>query len=344
MPYCIGHKDLMDFVTEVLIGVGFEKEHARVVADHLVLANLRGVDSHGVMRLPVYVEAVEKGVINPRPRLRVVREGPGYALIDGDWGLGHVVTYYATQVAAQKAQTLGVGVSATRNHWHSGMLAYYILHLTSRGLAGIVMANSSPRMSLPGLKAAIVGTNPLAIGVPGPEYPVVFDAAMSVVAYGKIVDAAKRGEEIPPGWALDSEGRETTDPRKAAYVLPIGGYKGLGIAIMIDILCGILAGARYGLQIEPSLYSQGGTLVIAINVEAFRPLSDFTRELTSYISRIKATPGEREVLMPGEREHRTYLARLRQGIPLPEQVYDELKTLASKYRVQLPPAKPCPTT
>jgi LDH2 family malate/lactate/ureidoglycolate dehydrogenase len=337
----VRHAELFTFAKSVLVASGFSTDHADVVADHLVTANLRGVDSHGIMRLPVYIDAIEKGLINPRPRVRTVKEGEGYALIDGDWGLGHIATYQATQVAAAKARKTGIAIAATRNHWHSGMLAYYIMKLTSEGLVGIAMANSSPRMSMPGLRSAVVGTNPLAIGVPGPEFPLIFDAAMSVVAFGKVVDAAKRGVPIPPGWALDSEGRETTDPRKAAYVLPIGGYKGLGIAIMVDILCSMLAGARYGLQMEPSLYSQGGTVIIAISIDAFKPLQSFAKELAEYILKIKSIPGERELLLPGEPEHRTYTLRVGRGIPIPEAVYSELEELASKYGTKLPPGEPC---
>ncbi len=341
MAICVNHIELSKFARTVLIATGLSVEHANIVADHLVTANLRGIDSHGVMRLPAYIDAIEKRIINPRPHVKVVKEGEGFALVDGDRGLGHIATYQATQIAAIKAKKMGVAIAATRNHWHSGMLAYYIMKLVSNGFVGIIMANSSPRMSLPGFRSAIVGTNPIAIGVPGPEFPIIFDAAMSVVAFGKIVEAAKKGMPIPPGWALDSEGKVTTDPRKARYVLPIGGYKGLGIAVMIDILCSMLAGARYGLQMEPSLYSQGGTIVIAINIDAFRPLRFFVEELAEYISKIKSIQGEYELLLPGEPEYKTYITRASQGIPIPEAIYSELKKLALKYGVEMVSGKTC---
>ncbi len=348
MVYYIDHIELKRFAKAIFTKIGFSAEHADIIADHLVLADLRGVDSHGVIRIPYYVSGVESGKINPKPLIKTLREGSFYALVDGDKTLGHIPARIATDIAISKARKEGIGFVGAINLWHVGMLASYVLDLVKESMIGIAMANASPNMALPGFKRPVVGTNPIAIGFPTDSVPIVLDMALSVVAKGKILLAAKKGEKIPSGWALNKEGEETTDPMEAieGMLLPIGGYKGFGLAIAVDILCGIVLGGGYGLKIERSWFSQGGFLVMAIKPSLMRDYEEYLGDLREYIRSIKAIPTAEgvRILLPNEVEEENMRKRLVEGIPLDDRIFVELNTLAVKYGVDplTPLRKPYP--
>jgi len=333
--------DLRKFAHEVLVKVGVPDEYAKIVADHLVLAELRGISSHGIMRLPLYVEGIMKGEINPKPQIKIIREGMVHALIDGDNGIGQVVAFKATNIAISKAKKIGIGIAGARNLRHVGMLAYYIMKIIENEMIGVAMANASPTVAPLGCKRPITGTNPLAIGFPVRDKPpIILDMATSIVARGKILAAIKKGEKIPEGWAMNKEGKITTDPKEAAegILLPFGGYKGFGLALIIDIISGIMTGGNYSLKMRRGWYTQGGFFVAAIRIDIFRPYDEYLREIKEYIERVKATPTVKgvEVLLPGEPEFRTYIKRLESGLPIDEEIFNELKNLANKFNVPIP--------
>jgi len=333
MSVIVSANELYRFTRDALVKVGVPEGYAAIVADQLVTANLRGVDSHGVIRLPYYVKGIVSGEINPKPQIRVVSEGPSYALIDGDNGIGQVVALKSTDIAISKARDSGVGVVGVRNLKHIGMLAYYVMRIIDNGMVGVVLANASPNIAPLGCKQPITGTNPLAIGFPVREGPpIILDMAMSAVARGKILVAAKKGIKIPEGWAMNKEGRVTTDPNEAidGILLPFGGYKGFGLALAIDIICGIVLGGGYSLKMRRGWYSQGGVLITAMKVDIFRPYDEYLNEIREYVERVKSTPTAEgvEILMPGEPEFREYMRRVEKGIPIDEDTFKDLNNLA----------------
>ncbi|MEM2444337.1 MAG: Ldh family oxidoreductase [Sulfolobales archaeon] len=338
----IPHEKLRKFSNEVLIKVGVPKEYAEVVTDQLILANLRGVDSHGIIRLPFYVSGIVRGEINPNPVIKVVKDGGPYALLDGDNGIGQPVALKATELAIKKAKEFGISSIGIKNLKHIGMLAYYVIKIVENDMIGFASANASPNIAPLGCKKPVTGTNPIAIGFPTKDKPsIILDMAMSVVARGKILVAAHKGEKIPEGWAMNKEGLMTTDPKEAidGILLPFGGYKGFGLALVVDILCGIVLGGGYSLKMRRGMfYSQGGVFIGAIDINSFRPYEEYLNEITEYINVVKSTPTApgHEVLMPGEPEHRIYLSRVEKGIPVDEETLKELKDLSVKYGVEFP--------
>ncbi len=331
--------ELKSLLFNIFKGLGVPDEHAMIVSDSLVLANLRGVDSHGVSRGLDFINGIKNGEINPSPKIKVVKETDVSILIDGDRGIGIPVAYYLTLRVIDKAKRLGVSVGAARNLWNVGALAYYVMKAAREGLIGIALANARARVSVPGVKSPIVGTNPIAIGIPTKDEPIVLDMALSTVAFGKIVLALRKGEKIPEGWALTKNGRPTTDPKEAleGYLTPVGGYKGLGLAIVVDILSSILINAPYSLAITgKGPYTQGGFLMTALNPVLFRDYDEFIEALSAYINMIKSLPREPgvEVLMPGEPEYRTYLKRVKEGIPLDDEIWSQLVKVANELGIK----------
>ena len=240
---------LAAFCTAVLERVDVPREHAETVARSLLAANLRGVDTHGMTRLPIYVERLRAGLINGRVSGTVVAEGPTTAVFDGENGLGQVVGTKGMQLAIAKAESAGVGFVTVRNSNHYGTAAYYAMMALAHDMIGVSITNSPPLMAPWGGRKGFLGTNPLSIAVPaGEERPFVFDMATSVVARGAVILAAKRGDAIPPTWAMNKDGEPTTDAKAAleGAVLPLGGHKGFGLAMAIDILAGVLAGGPFG--------------------------------------------------------------------------------------------------
>ena len=327
-------------LSKVFQKLGVPKDDSEIVADSLVTANLRCVDSHGLSRGLNFIEGIKCGDINPRPNIRIVKEGDIYTLFDGDKGIGVLVAYKAVLKAIEKAKARGIGISAARNIWDVGSLAYYVSKIVKEGFIGIAIANARARMTIPGIKSAMVGTNPVAIAIPTGNEPIILDMALSVAAYGKIILAARRGMKIPEGWALDSEGKPTTDPREAmkGYLLPIGSYKGLGLAIIVDILSGIAIGAPYGLKITVKApYTQGGFVTAAFDIGMFRDPEEFIRDINEYIRALKSLPKDPdvEILMPGEPEARCYKERSAKGIPIDDETWEQFTKILNELKIDI---------
>ena len=336
--------DLFDFCSAVLKCVGVTENDAKTIADSLVLANLRGVDSHGVARLPAYVERVTKGLIDPLGPIEVVREYGATALIDAHNNFGQIAAMRATNLAAEKARRFGVASVGVRNSNHFGMAAYYALKLTGQKLIGVILSNGPPAIAPWGGKKPMVGTNPMCIGFPADKNDaIVLDMATSTVARGKIRLAALKGERIPESWAFDDEGNLTSDPTAAlrGSLAPIGGPKGYGLALSLDIIGGLVMGSNFLQDVKAlddfSGPSGTGAFVEAINIESFISYQEYLENITKYIKEIKGCPkkiGVNEIFLPGEIERRELERRSEVGVPLSQEVLHELKKLAEKFEIK----------
>ncbi|WP_135466727.1 Ldh family oxidoreductase [Crenalkalicoccus roseus] len=323
----------------LLVAAGVPEEEAATVARHCVNANLAGHDSHGVIMIPNYIERVKVGHILPGAPFTIVRESPTTTVVDGNWGFGYVVNERAMRLTIEKAAAQDIAATTVFRQGHVGRLASYPLMAAEAGMIGMAWADSgrSPKSVAPfGGREARLGTNPWAIAVPSDlEGPFCMDFATSAVAMGKVKLAEARGQEIPRGWVVDGEGELTTDPKKLAggALLPLGGpgegYKGTALAAMGEVFCGILTGLGFG--VEPSGRHNDGCFLLAIKVEAFRPLAAFRREVAEFARYLKATPparGSQGVLYPGEVEHLAARSRAVEGIEIEEATWAKLRGLA----------------
>jgi LDH2 family malate/lactate/ureidoglycolate dehydrogenase len=340
----VGWESLRDFTRNVFVRAGLPPSDAEIEAEVLVWANLRGVDSHGVLRIPWYVDFVDKGVMNPRPNIQVLKETPAALLLDADHGFGPVVTTWAMRQVMQKAGQVGIGWGLIRNTTHQGAMGYYPLMAAREGMAGIALVCSPPNMAPYGAKAAGVHNSPIAICVPGNRHrPLMLDIATSVAAGGKVDLATDRGDRIPVGWALDKKGNATTDPHLAAILLPFGGPKGSGLALMFECLASIMVGnplLEPALQGKPDAetHRQNG-IVAAINIGMFTNLEAYKSHVDAVVDGIKALPpaeGRTEILVPGELEDRVHEERAKHGIPLPEGTVRNLRKVADRFKIEMP--------
>jgi len=338
------HENLRDLCAEMFVRLGLPSDDAADVADSLVTADLRGVHSHGVARMDIYIRRLELGLFNPRPSIRVERTGASVAVVDGDNGMGAVVATRCARLASDIAAETGVGVVTARSSNHYGAAAHYLSIPLARNQIGITCSNAPPTTAPFGGREAVIGTNPLGFAVPAGSFPpIVGDLATSAVARGKIVLAHKRGEAIPEGLAVDSEGRPTTDAGAAldGALLTFGGHKGSALAILVEVLAGALSGAKMLRQI-PEFFtnletpSGFGHFFLTIDVSRFMDVEMFLRRVDLMSAMLKACPpadGFAEVITPGERAGRLEAERRRDGIPLPADTRAALDTLARRLNV-----------
>ena len=335
---------LKDFSKEVFVRAGFTPEGAKLQADVLVWANLRGVDSHGVLRIPWYVELVDKGHMKPRPNIRVEKETPATLLMDADYAPGPVVTVPAMKRAIEKARKVGIGWAVIRNTLHQGAMGYYSLMAAKAGMAGIAIVCNPPNTAPHGARAVGVHNSPIAICVPGRRHSyLMLDMATSVAARGKLDLAVDKGASIPLGWALDKDGKPCTDPNLATILLPAGGAKGSGLALMFECLSSLFVNNPL---LEPALQGKEGAMrhrqnsvVAAVNIGTFTDVEGYKEHVDGLIDQIKALPpaeGFKEVLIPGEPEDRVQEERSKNGIPLPEGTVRNLRKVAERFGVNLP--------
>ncbi|WP_414475499.1 Ldh family oxidoreductase [Microvirga sp. M2] len=319
--------DARAFAARILVANGLPEEDARTVADCLVRADLRGVDTHGLQYLPHYLKRVRSGLINAKPSLSLQKVTPVAGLLDGQNAFGFVVASRAMAEAIEMAREFGIGLVSARRSTHFGMAACYVLQAVEAGFISLVFTNASPAMPPWGGRQALLGTSPLAAGVPGgSEVPYVLDMSPAVAARGKIRRAAKLGQEIPLGYALDADGRATTDPNAAlngGVVLPIGGPKGSALSMLMDVLGGVLSGAAYAGDVANQFEvfdrpQDVGHFFLAIKPDLFVTREEFRHRMDTLVRRVHDCPkaeGFDEILMPGEMESRLEATRERTGIP-----------------------------
>ena len=337
--------DRLSHIGAVLLkAAGASDEEARAVAVGCVNANLAGHDSHGVIAIPTYIGRVKAGHIVPGAAWTIVRESPTTTVIDGHWGFGFHVNAKAMALTIEKAKIANVAACTVFRQSHVGRLGAYPMMAMREGMIGLATADSgrSPKNVAPfGGREARLGTNPISIAVPSDlPGPFCLDMATSAVAAGKISLAVARNEQIPEGWIIDAAGRHTTDPkdhRKGGALLPLGGtegYKGSGLAAMVEVLCGLLTGLGFG--VEPTGRHNDGCFMAVFNVAAFRPLQDFKKEVAEFARYLKSTPpseGSRGVLYPGEVEYLREQERRKNGIEVEDATWDKLRALASEYKI-----------
>ncbi|WP_191562648.1 Ldh family oxidoreductase [Metabacillus idriensis] len=339
------HK-LQQFCSEVFINAGVSREEAALVSESLIQADLRGVDSHGVVRTSIYLKRIEQKMIDPKAKVTIEAEDDAIVLVNGNNNFGAIVGSKALDIALQKAKKKGAAIVGVKGSNHFGTGAFYALKAIEKNMIVMVMSNASQTMPPTGGVRPFIGTNPLAIGVPtGMEIPFILDMATSVVARGKIIVAAQKGSDIPLGWAIDKKGNPTTDAKAAleGSVLPVGGPKGYAISMFIDILAGVLTGAGFGKYVN-NMYDNWeepqnvGHFFVAIDINRFMPIEIFKQRMDLYIREIKAEPkanGVNEIFIPGEIEYHRVNERKNNGIELPMTVAEELSQIGKQYNLDL---------
>jgi LDH2 family malate/lactate/ureidoglycolate dehydrogenase len=329
---------LKEIAIHILEGLHAAEEEAAVVAEALIKAELRGIDTHGVHLLTLLPERVEAGMLDIPTKLTVLQDSGATALLDGGNGLGQAAVHRAMGMSVKKAREFGIGCCLVRNTNNIGILSFYTLLAAQEKMVGIVMANAAAAMSPWGGAEAIFGTNPLSISIPGKggAPPVVLDMSSTVVARGKIRRAARLKEGIPEGWAFDETGTPTTDPVQAlkGTLMPIGGPKGYGLALMIDVLAGMLSGSLYGADIRTFHQLEGptgvGAFTLAIEIERFMPLGKFTALFQSYLTSIKTSrkaKGASRIYLPGEIEYEKEQRNMDEGIEVNSETAGKLNAL-----------------
>ncbi len=312
-------------IGEVLRGLGAAEDESAIVAESLVRAEMRGTDTHGLPYLKLLAERVDARMVSVPTRVTVVQDRGATVLLDGGNGIGQVAGWKAMEWSIRKAKDSGIGLALIRNTNNLGFFAFYTMHAAEQGLVGIAMGNANAAISPWGGAEAFFGTNPISIAVPGGEEPLALDMSSSLVARGKIRRAQRLGEPIPLGWALDASGVPTQDPGAAlkGTLLPIGGPKGYGLALMVDVLAGMISGAAFGRDIKSFHQLTGptrvGAMMIAIDVEPLMPLSQFRALMQGYVTAIRASKkgqGTTRIYAPGEIEFEKEQKSRREGIEL----------------------------
>jgi LDH2 family malate/lactate/ureidoglycolate dehydrogenase len=332
---------LREFTAEALIATGIPAADAAVVARLMIEADISGADGHGIFRLPQYIRRIRAGGINKRPDIRLARDNPAAALVDGDNGMGHLVLHKAAETAIAKAEVNGVAWVGVRNGNHAGAASTYARLPLERGMIGLYIAVGSANHLPPwGGVEMLLSTNPIAVAIPAMEEPpVVLDMATTVAAYGKVKTAAQRGEQMPEGWMIDREGKPLTDPAKAneGFLLPIGGYKGYGLALIFGLLAGTLNGAAMGRDVvdfnaDDETQTNTGQAILAISLQAFGDPDVIRRQVDEIARTMRGSPllpGFDAIRVPGEVSHGRRLERMEKGVPLPAPLVTALDELAA---------------
>jgi LDH2 family malate/lactate/ureidoglycolate dehydrogenase len=352
--FYIHSEDLQRVGHDLLLAHGLSPEDAATVARCLVEADLRGVETHGMVRLPHYLNRVRLGLINPRPSIRIDRPTPVAISVDGDDGFGFVVAERAMAEAIAMARDFGIGLASVRRSSHFGMAASYVLQAERAGYMSMVFTNASRAMPPWGGREPLLGTSPFAAGAPGGQQPpFVLDMSVAVAARGKIRLAAKRGELIPQGFGLDKDGFNTTDPARVldgGVVLPMAGPKGSALAMMMDIFSGVFSGSAFAGDVTNHTEDfdkpqDVGHFILAIKPDLFMSMEEYRTRMDVLAKRVKSVaPAEnfREVLVAGELESRQEEQRRRHGIQLPKSELDTLKAEADRHGVIFPVLSPQP--
>lgn len=335
-------KDLRNFSAAALRKAGLPEADARAIADLMTQADLQGSDGHGVIRLPQYVQRIEAGGINAHPDIRIVHERAAMAVVDGDNGMGHLVVSRMVQIAIDKARDAGVAWVGARASNHAGPASLYARMPIEHGMIGLYFAVGNANHMAPwGGLDMLLSTNPIAAGIPAGEEPaVVLDMATTVAAYGKVKAKAKRGEPMPEGWMMDREGKPLTDPKRSneGLLMPIGGHKGYGLALIVGLLAGTLHGAAMGRDLidfnaDHVTPTNTGQAILAIDLAAFGGLGPFQAAVDRLVRDIRGSermPGVKRIWLPGEQSHERRIAYARTGVPLPAALAADLDGLAAR--------------
>ncbi|TVY42506.1 putative oxidoreductase [Lachnellula subtilissima] len=317
-----------DFVEGVLVGNGVAAANAAIISDCLIKADMRGVDTHGMNRIPSYMDRVAQGVLNAKATPELKKLTPVVAQVDGKNGFGFLAAHQGMQCAIEMAKEFGIGMVSIKHSNHFGMAAWVVQQAIDAGMMSLVFTNSSPALPVWGGQSKLMGVSPIACGAPaGKERPFILDMAPSIAARGKIYKAKRRGEKIPLDWALDADGKPTDDPSEAlkGVMLPMGGPKGSGLSIMMDVFSGVLSGSAFAGHVtnpyDPSKPADVGHFLIAIKPDLFMSLEDFKERMDYLYQRVVGSDkaaGVDRIYFPGEMEQLRHEERMKTGIPLVE--------------------------
>jgi L-2-hydroxycarboxylate dehydrogenase (NAD+) len=359
MTQTFAYETLYSFVNEVFIQMGCSEKDAAITAQNLLIADLRGVDSHGIARLSGYVRLWEAGRINTKPNITVVHETPSTAVVDGDGGLGMVVSDFAMKIAIEKAKNVGTGWVSVRNSNHYGIAGQYAMQALEHDQIGWAMTNASPLVAPTFATERLLGTNPIAVAIPAHQQPAfVADFATTTAANGKLEILQRKNEDAPLGWMQAADGSASTDAntvKNGGALLPLGSdrthgsHKGYALGAIVDILSAVLSGANYGpwvppfvsfLPLHPQPVGAGlGHFFGAMRVDAFRPAQEFKEHMDNWITtfrQAKTVNSEEKVLIHGDIEREMHVERLQKGIPLLAPVVKDIEILAQKFGVAMP--------
>jgi ureidoglycolate dehydrogenase (NAD+) len=337
----VRHDELGRFIRDVLVAEGASEKDAGIVAEGLVWANLRGGDGHGVSRLPIYLDIIKRGEMDPKAQPKLTHDRAATFVIDSGHGFGPVAAMAAAAIAVERAKTAGVCFGLIRQTTHTGAIGRYAQWIAERGCAAIIMGAGPAYMAYHGARVASMATSPIAIAVPSGHGAIVLDMATSAIARGKILQARANGTVLPEGAALTAGGEATTDPKTADILLPLGGPKGSGLGLMFEMLASVLASAPIqarALGPEQRKRHTQNTAILAIDIATFRSLADFTDDAEALAAVIKALPrraGFDEILLPGERSGRTEAQRRKSGIPIPAKLWEELDGIAKAHAIKM---------
>jgi L-2-hydroxycarboxylate dehydrogenase (NAD+) len=345
MSATVRHSRLQDFIAQCLCAAGLPEPDADSVAGLMSRADLIGADAHGVFRLPQYIKRIRSGGVNVRPVITVERERAATALLNGDNAMGHLVMKRAAEIAIEKAETTGIAWVGAHHSNHAGPASLYAEIPLRHNMIGLYVAVGSANHMPPwGGTDMLLSTNPIAVAIPSANKPpIVLDMATTVAAYGKVKAKAKAGEMMPEGWMINRLGQPLTDPQKSSdgFLLPIGGPKGYGLALVFGLLAGTLNGAAFGRDVidfnaDSKTVTNTGHFVIALNIEAFTDIATFKKGVDEIWDQMKASdklPGVADIRLPGEGLHQRAEARAAEGIPIPAALRDDLDTLANSLGV-----------
>ncbi|MDR2966979.1 MAG: Ldh family oxidoreductase [Methanobacteriaceae archaeon] len=325
-------------ITEILTKLGLKKENAEIVAEATLDADLKGFTSHGIGRFPQYINAIKRGNINIEGKIDIERETDAIALINGNGIFGQVVAYKAMKLAIEKAKKIGIGAVGTHDANHFGVTGFYSDLAIKENIIGIVSANTDPAMAPLGGKIPVIGTNPIAIGIPASETYITLDMATSISARGKLLEAKRKGKSIPGDIALDADGNPTTDPSKAleGSILPFGAHKGYGLAFMIEIITGPLVSAAFGSKVEGTAdYKKKctkGDFFLAIDPSKFVDINKFKEETEEFVKEIRNSG---DTIVPGDLEVKEIAKNEKNGILIDENLYEQLKEICDELDIDI---------
>lgn len=305
-------ENLRNICINILEKIHVPREDSEIIADSIVYAHRRDKHTHGIGRMPIYARKIKEDLLNNNPSYEITKDAPVISVLDAENGFGQVAGIKAMDLAVEKAKKFGVGIVGVKDSNNFGTAGFISEHGVKSNMIGVVLSNSGPAIAPTGGKSPVFGTNPISIAYPEieGEFPIVFDMACSEVARGKIRLAGKNNEKIPFGWALDEDGKDTDDPEEAikGTMIPIGGHKGYGLAMSVDILAGLLTGSAFGGDVNnlnhPTDISRYGHMVIALNPEYFISKSEYEKKMKVLYDNVKNSGGKEEVLLPGENSYR----------------------------------------
>ena len=328
------------FITRAFVTVGISAIEAQSIAQLMTQADINGSEGHGIFRLPQYIRRIKGGAVNVTPHIKIEREAAAMGLVDGDNGMGHLVMRFATQLAIQKAKSAGVAWVGVKSSNHAGPASLYASMPVAENMIGLYLAvgNANHLPAWGGLDM-LLSTNPIAIALPGlEEGPVILDMATTVAAYGKVKTKAQRGQMMPEGWMMDRKGEPLLDPQRAheGFLLPIGGYKGYGLALMFGLLAGTLNGAAMGRDVvdfnaDDVTATNTGHCIVAIDISAFQSVESFAQKVDVVVRDLRASeklPGVESIRIPGDGSHAAREDRSKNGVPMPPALLSALSQLA----------------